>query len=113
MHNKRLGRDDILKIEVSLLDPLLLQGLIMVSGREPLLLLPGDSIQAEIVSVLQAVVLLVVAVDLPLPDAAVGTTRHARMIAETEIVTVIMSDVTVEIALVALMTGKKMPTSIK
>ncbi len=81
----------------------------MISGHGLLLLLPGDSIPAETVSVSQVVVLP--AVELPLPDAVVVvTTHHARMIAETEIVTVTTSDATGETASAVLTTGKKMPT---
>ena len=80
----------------------------MLSGPELLLLLPGDSILAETASVHQVVVLLVVVADLlHLPVAAeVVTILHARMTAETEIVTVTTRDGTV-IVLAALMTGKK------
>jgi hypothetical protein len=92
MHNKRLDRDDILKIEVlprcaSLLFPVLT----IESGLELLLLHLGASIPAASVNVLQqdAVLPAVVAAPHPL-DEAVATSLLARTTAETETVTTIV-----------------------
>lgn len=92
MHNKRLDRDDILKIEVlhrcaSLLFPVLT----INSGLELRLLHLGASIPAASVNVLQqdAVLPAVVAAPHPL-DEAVATSLLARTTAETETATTIV-----------------------
>ncbi|KAI6712047.1 hypothetical protein JHW43_005404, partial [Diplocarpon mali] len=95
MHNKRLGRDDMLKIEACCyFNFSSLQSLIMSSGPElPLLphgaLIPAAS--ASVLAVLQAVaaVLLAVEVVLHLLDVAVATTLLVRTIAETETTTAV------------------------
>ncbi len=86
MHNKRLDRDDILKIEVlprcaSLLYPVLT----INSGLELRLLHLGASILAASVNVLQQDAVLPAVVAAPhLLDEAVATSLLARTTAETE-----------------------------
>ena len=87
MHNKRLGRDDILKIEVRL-NTLLLNFLAnanLHSGPAHLRLLPGALIPVVTVNVLLVVAPLAMVVAPLLPDVVVVViSLLARMIAETE-----------------------------
>jgi hypothetical protein len=89
MHNKRLDRDDILKIEVLLRRGLLrLSVLTINSGPELLPLHLGALIPAVNVIVLQLDVVLPAAVAaLHLLDVAAATSLPAKMIAETETAT--------------------------
>jgi hypothetical protein len=104
MHNKRLGRDDLLKIEVYLSPSTVIKRILnSYSGLELLHQHRGASILAVSVSVLQLVVALLAEVVAPslLVIAAVVTCLLARMIAETVITTV-----ETVIALAPQMTGK-------
>lgn len=91
MHNKRLGRDEILKIEVRMLCSIPMGKSLMPHSGLALLLLPlGASTRVVTVTATLAVLpdRLVVAV-LLLPDAVLETTRLGRTSVATVIVTMI------------------------
>lgn len=108
MHNKRIGRDDLLKIEVCFFALTSLDFLIPFSGHEHPRLHPGDSILAVIVPVTSVIVETVAASDHlpdevhdPLPHAAVTILLAkmiaviATMIAETDLAALMIVTATV------------------
>ncbi|PBP16293.1 hypothetical protein BUE80_DR013000 [Diplocarpon rosae] len=110
MHNKRLGRDDILKIEACCYQGVFVATIanFISSGPEPLLLPHGALILAASASVLVALqvaaaVLLAVVVVLHLPDVDAAITLPARTNAETETTTAVTA-----IALAVQRIGKRM-----
>ena len=96
MHNKRIGRDDLLKIEVCLLRRAARQRLTEDSGPVLPRRLPGASTRALLASVVSGAPAVRVAVSAPRvaaahPHAAAGaTTPHAR----TTVVSATMTAVT-------------------
>jgi hypothetical protein len=111
MHNKRIGHDDVLKIEVR--GPILtiLWLLLTLPSGLVLLRLPrGDLIRAKNVNALQRDVALLAEVDaLLLLDEAVATTLLARSLGEIVTETMIDETEVIETVLEARMIGQLIP----
>lgn len=108
MHNKRMGRDDTLKIEVSF-HPAFLERVVLLTQFSGLahhhLLLGALSAVAVRIGIVVVVAALLVA-GRRVPAAALATTPRARMIAATATVTTIVNAVILAIGLAALTLGK-------
>jgi hypothetical protein len=111
MHNKRIGRDDILKIEVrhTCGASCMIRVLTRCSGPARLHLLHGALSAVDVRIVTAVVVVAPLAVGRLARAVAPATTPHARTIVVTATVTTTVIAVTLATALAALILGKVLP----